>query len=283
MLGSASPALLRQSAESLAGRIAYHELEGLSIREAGSGKLSRLWLRGGFPRSYLAKNDEESFEWRRWFIRTYLERDLRMSGTNIGSETMRRFWTMLTHYHAQVLNSSDIARSFGISDKTVRSYLDTLASTFMVKILQPWHENIGKRLVKAPKIFFSDTGLLHFFMGIRNMQELLDHPRSGASWEGFAMGEIISCLDAREDEIFFWRTHNGAELDLLIVRGKTRLGFEIKRSQSPGLTPSMRFALSDLKLSELFVIHSGREKYSLGDNVEAIPLPELEDSLKNYI
>lgn len=275
VLGSASPALLQQSSESLAGRISYHELGGLGLAEVGPSRLDQLWLRGGFPRSFLARANGQSYEWRRDLVRSYLERDLPLLGSPAASETMRRFWTMLGHVHGQTLNASELARSFGVSDKTVRAYLDFLASTYLVRILPPWHENLGKRLVRAPKVYFRDSGLLHFLLGIRTPADLLAHPRCGASWEGFALEEVLRCTGATADEAHFWATHAGAELDLLIVRGRSRLGFEFKRSTSPGLTPSMRSALMDLKLSRLWVVHAGTERYRLGPSVEAVPLADV--------
>lgn len=274
VLGSASPGLLRQCSESLAGRIAYHELGGLSLDEVSRGQVDRLWLRGGFPRAFLAPNEADSIEWRRWLSRSYLERDLQILGSPAAPETLRRFWTMLAHVHGQVWNASDLARSFGVSDKTVRSYLDFLVSTYLVRIIPPWHENLGKRQVKSPKVYFRDSGLLHFLSGIGTLRDLLDHPRCGASWEGFAIEQILRCLRA-SDEGFFWATHTGAELDLLIVRGRKRIGFEIKRSPSPGVTPSMHIVLKDLRLSRLYVIHSGSRRYLLGARMEAVPLKDL--------
>ena len=280
VLGSASPALFKRSTESLAGRIAYHELGGLGLSEAGRGRLETLWVRGGFPRSFLARSDADSVEWRRGLIRSYLERDLPQLGAPAAPETMRRFWTMLAHEHGQIWNASVLARSFGVSDKTVRVYLELLASTFMIRILSPWHENLGKRQVKAPKVYFRDTGLLHGLSGIGTLEELLDHPRCGASWEGLAIEEASRSLGAREEECHFWRTHTGAELDLLVVRGKTRVGFEFKRAASPGLTPSMRIALEDLRLSRLFVVHAGQERYPLANRVDAVPLSRLAGVLQ---
>jgi predicted AAA+ superfamily ATPase len=275
VLGSASPALLHQSSESLAGRIAYHELGGLGLAEVGRSRLERLWVRGGFPRAFLARGDAASVDWRRGLVRSYLERDLPLLGSPAASETMRRFWAMVAHVHGQTLNASELARSFGVSDKTVRGYLDFLASTYMMRVLPPWHENLGKRLVKSPKIYFRDSGLLHHMLGIRTRKDLLVHPRCGASWEGFALEEVLRCTGAAKDEAYFWATHTGAELDLLLVRGRRRTGFEFKRSTSPGLTPSMRSALSDLKLSRLYVVHAGTERYPLGKNAEAVPLADL--------
>jgi uncharacterized protein len=279
VLGSASPTLLHQSSESLAGRIAYHELGGLGLAEVGPSRLDRLWVRGGFPRAFLARGEAASIEWRRGLVRSYLERDLPLLGSPAASETMRRFWAMLAHVHGQTLNASDLARSFGISDKTVRGYLDFLSSTYMVRVLPPWHENLGKRLVKSPKIYFRDSGLLHHMLGVRTLKDLLAHPRCGASWEGFALEEVLRCTRASANEVYFWATHTGAELDLLLVRGRRRLGFEFKRSTSPGFTPSMRSALSDLKLSRLYVVHAGAERYPLGRHVEAVPLADIAGAL----
>lgn len=275
ILGSASPELLHQSSESLAGRIGYHKLGGLGVEEVGGGRLDRLWLRGGFPRSFLARSESESIDWRRGLMGSYLERDLPLLGAPAAPETMRRFWAMLAHVHGGIWNASELARSFGVSDKTVRGYLDFLASTYMVRILPPWHENLGKRQVKSPKVYLRDSGMLHLLCGVRTMRDLLDHPRCGASWEGFAVEEIIRRQAAAPEECFFWATHTGAELDLLIVRGRKRLGFEIKRSSSPGLTRSMHVAIEDLRLSHLFVVHSGRGRYALGKRAEAVPLKEL--------
>lgn len=272
VLGSASPNLLRQSTESLAGRISYHELGGFTLAEAGVRNLDRVWLRGGFPRSFLARTEVASLTWRRELVRSYLERDLSILGAPTGAETMRRFWTMLAHLHGQIWNASEIARTFGVSDKTVRGYLDFLSSTYMIRILPPWHENLGKRQVKSPKIYFRDAGLLHLLSGVRSSRDLLDHPRSGASWEGFAIEQVIRILRAEPGEIFFWRTHSGAELDLLFVQGRRRWGFEFKRSPTPGLTSSMRTAISDLGLNRLVVIHPGTRRYSLGNRTEAVPL-----------
>jgi predicted AAA+ superfamily ATPase len=277
VLGSASPALLRQSSESLAGRITYHELDGFSVGEVGASSLGRLWLRGGFPRSFLARSDGQSVAWRRGLVQSYLERDLPLLGSPAGPDTLRRFWTMLAHVHGQVWNSSELARSFGVSDKTVRGYLDFLASTFMVRVLRPWHENLGKRQVKSPKVYFRDSGLLHLLAGVRTTRDLEVHPRVGASWEGFALETVVRQLRATPEECYFWATHTGAELDLLVVRGRRRLGFEFKRSPSPGLTPSIRNALRDLGLYRLVVVHAGDERYALGSKVEAVPLARLEE------
>ena len=279
VLGSATPALLRQSSESLAGRIAFHELDGFSLAEAGVDRLDRLWLRGGFPRSFLARSARESFEWRVDFVRTFLERDLPQLGVSIPAATMRRFWAMLAHYHGQVWNASEFGRAFGVSDMTVRRYLDVLAGTFVARILPPWHEHLAKRQVKSPKVYLTDSGLLHTLLDVRDDQQLERHPKVGASWEGFAVAAIVDQLRARWNECYFWATHAGAELDLLVVRGRTRLGFEIKRTTAPEVTPSMRIALQDLKLARLDVVHAGDETFPLAPKIRAVALSRLRRDL----
>jgi uncharacterized protein len=279
VLGSASPDLLRQSSESLAGRIAYHELGGLSLEEVGSEHLDVLWLRGGFPLSYLATTEPASNRWREQFIRTFLERDLSAMGIQLPATTMRRFWTMLAHYHGELWNSSELARAFGVADKTVRGYLDTLVSTFMAKRLEPWYENLAKRQVKSPKIYLADSGLLHTLLGLESRQDLLGHPKVGASWEGFAIGEVTARLGARPEECSFWKLHSGAELDLLVRRGNLRRGFELKLTSSPRVTPSMRSALDVLQLDELVVIHAGSESYPLAPRIRAVALARIQDDL----
>lgn len=280
VLGSAAPELLRQSSESLAGRIHYHELTPLRLDETGPAAAGRLWLRGGFPRAYLARSDADSAAWRRDFIRTYLEREVPQLGARVPAETLRRFWSMLAHYHGQVWNSSEFARSFGMSDVTVRGYLDLLSSLFLVRQLPPWHENLGKRLVKSPKVYVTDSGLLHALLGLDTLASLLRHPKLGASWEGFALGEVEARLGVRRGESHFYATHGGAELDLVVVRGQRRLGFEFKRSVEPELTKSMRIALADLKLERLDVIHAGEQTYPMADRVRAVALSRLLQDLK---
>jgi len=279
VLGSASPHLLRQSSESLAGRIAYHELGGLSLDEAGTEHLDALWLRGGFPLSYLAASEETSGRWREQFIRTYLERDLSELGIQLPATTMRRFWTMLAHYHGELWNGSELARAFGVSQKTVRGYLDTLCSTFMAKRLEPWHENVAKRQVKSPKVYLADSGILHTLLGLESREDLLGHPKVGASWEGFGIGEVVAFLGARPEDCFFWKLHSGAELDLLIRRGNLRRGFELKLTSSPRVTSSMRSALDELDLEELVVIHAGGESYPLAPRIRAVALSRLMEDV----
>jgi hypothetical protein len=277
VLGSASPSLLRQSSETLAGRIAFVNLPGLSLDEVGAAKLSTLWLRGGFPRSLVAKTNAASAEWRRAFVQTFLERDLPQFGLHLPAPTMRRFWTMVAHVHGSVWNSSEFARSFGTADTTVRSYLDALTAAFVVRQLQPWHANLKKRQVKSPKVFVVDSGLLHTLLDLDDLHALEGHPKLGASWEGFAINQIVGHLGVREDQCFFWATHAGAELDLLVVAGNRRWGFEIKRTDAPRVTPSMRSALTDLQLDELTVIHAGRDTFPLGKQIRAVPLSRLAD------
>jgi uncharacterized protein len=280
VLGSASPDLLRQSAETLAGRIFYHELGGFSVEEVGVDNHLQRWLRGGFPRSYLARTHAESEEWRQGFVRTFLERDLPQLGITIRSTTLRRFWTMLANYHGQIWNASEFARSFGVADTTVRNYLDLMTSALVIRQISPWYENISKRQVKAPKIYIADSGVLHTLLGLRTLKDLEGHPKVGASWEGFVLEQVIRHLAARVDECFFWATHGGAELDLLVVREQRRMGFEIKRTTSPQITPSMRYALSDLHLRSLDVIHAGETTFPMDKKIRAVAFRRLLQDIK---
>lgn len=275
VLGSASPNLLRQSSESLAGRISYHELSGFTLAEVGRDQLERLWRRGQFPRSFLARSEASSLEWRAEFTRTFLERDLPQLGITLPAPTLQRFWAMLAHYHAQTWSSAELARAFGVADTTVKRWLDVLSGTFMVRQLPAWFENIGKRQVKAPKIYLHDSGVLHHLLGIRTQQDLEAHPKVGASWEGFVIAEIVSELRAAPRECFFWATHQGAELDLLVVRGRRRLGFEIKHTSAPSVTKSMRIALDELKLERLDVVYRGAETFPLAENIRAVGVSRL--------
>jgi hypothetical protein len=270
VLGSASPDIVRNASESLAGRVEFIELAGFDLSETGAASLEALWLRGGFPRSFLARSDEDSLAWREGFIRTFLERDIPQLGIAIPAAAMRRFWTMLAHYHGQTWNASELARSMALSDKTVRSYLDILTGTFMVRQLQPWFENIGKRQVKAPKIYLRDSGLLHALLALQDRGSLFSHPRVGASWEGFAVEQVLRSLPIAE--AFFWATHTGAELDLLFVHQGKRYGAEVKFSEAPSVTKSMRIALQDLRLEHLWIIYPGAEAYPLEEKVTAWPL-----------
>lgn len=282
VLGSASPALLRQGTETLAGRLAVHALGGFSLDEVGVGNHAKLWLRGGFPRSFLAPSDMRSHDWREDFIGTFLERDLPQLGIRVGAVTLRRFWTMLAHYHGQVWNASALARNFGVNHTTIRRYLEILTSAFVVRQLQPWHENLRKRQVKAPKVYLADPGLLHALLGLIGRKEVEAHPILGASWEGFAIAQVTGLLAVRPHECFFWATHTGAELDLLVVRGRRRWGFEIKRTAAPTVTRSMRTALADLNLERLFVIHAGRHSFDMAEKIRAIALPHMLGELKPW-
>lgn len=279
VLGSASPRLVSQSSESLAGRIAYYDLPGLTMEETGIETMDSLWLRGGFPRSFLARSDRSSLKWRREFIKTFLERDIPQLGINIPAVTLRRFWTMLAHYHGQMLNLSELGRAFGLADTTIRRYIELMESTFVIHLLHPWHANIKKRQVKAPKVYITDSGLLHALLDVMDRDHLMSHPKAGASWEGFALQQVVVATGAEKDRCFFWRTHTGAELDLLIHSRGKRYGFEIKLSDSPGITPSMKSALRDLELEHLYVIHAGEHEFPLGERISAIPMKKVTTGL----
>jgi predicted AAA+ superfamily ATPase len=280
VLGSASPELLRQSSETLAGRIAFHELGGFGLDEVGVDSLNTLWLRGGFPRSFLASSDAQSERWRRDFIRTFLERDLARLGIRIPAETLGRFWEMLAHYHGQTWNASELARAFGVADRTINRYLGILEATYVVRRIRPWFQNIGKRQVKAPKVYLADTGLLHALLGLGTLRDLIGHPKVGASWEGLAVDVVVRRLRAWSNEIYFWGLHTGAELDLLVVRGGRKIGFEIKRTSTPRVTPSMRSALRVLELEQLYVIHAGDASFPMGEKIRAVPLARVLEDLK---
>lgn len=270
LLGSASPILLRQSGETLAGRMEVIEMGGFAPEEVGMDACDALWLRGGFPRAFLAKSLVDSRIWRKQFMLALAERDLPQLGVGIPPAAMMRFIAMLAHYHGQIWNAADPARSLGISESTVRRYLDLLTGTYLIRQLAPWHENIGKRQVKSPKIYWRDSGLLHQMLGISDQTSLLAHPRCGASWEGFVLEALIRSL--APDEAYFWATHTGAELDALFIRQEHRLGIEIKRADAPRITPSMRHALQDLKLDALWVIYPGTQPYVLDERVQVMPL-----------
>ena len=273
ILGSASPELLRQASESLAGRLETITLGGFSLPELGAKALGRHWRRGGFPPAYLARSEAASLVWRRQFVQTYLERDLPQLGITIPAATLLRFWTMLAHYHGGVWNAAEAARSLGVSEPTARRYLDLLTGLFLVRQLQPWHENLKKRQVKAPKVYVRDSGLLHALLGLGTEREILSHPKAGASWEGYAMEEVLRAV--RPEAAHFWATHTGAELDLLLVVRGRRIGVEVKFQDAPRLTPSMRIALADLGLAHLVVIYPGDTRYPISDRVTAVPLAEL--------
>ena len=276
ILGSASPHLLRASSESLAGRVETIPINGFSLAELGTQSLSRHWLRGGFPLSFLAGSETDSLAWRKNFIQTFLERDLHQWGIRIPATTLLRFWTMLAHYHGQIWNNAEPARSLGVSEPTVRSYLDILENVFMLRVLQPWHANLSKRQVKAPKIYFRDTGLLHYLLGIRSELDLQNHPISGASWEGYAVEEVLKAT--LPDQAYFWATHSGAELDLLLIKDGQRIGVECKRVDAPRLTASMRSSLQDLELDRLFVVYPGTLAYPITEKITALPITHLAAS-----
>lgn len=275
VLGSASPSLLRQSSESLAGRLEVIPLQGFSLAEVGMGRQQRHWLRGGFPRSFLARTEEDSRTWRRQFVHTYLERDLPQLGITIPATTLLRFWTMVAHSHGGIWNAADPARSLGIAESTVRRYLDLLTDLYLVRQLQPWHANLAKRQVKAPKVYVRDSGLLHALLGVPDQRGLLGHPRAGASFEGYVIEQALDAL--QPDEAWFWATHAGAELDLLVARGGRRLGIEVKMADAPALTRSMHTALQDLELDRLLVLYPGPRAYPLSDRVEVLPIASLVD------
>lgn len=272
LLGSAAPELVRGASESLAGRIQFVQVPGLSLEETGSTQQDALWFRGGFPRSFLAASDAASRRWLDGFVKTFLERDIPQLGINIPAQTLRRFWNTTAHYHGQILNASELARTMDITPRTARHYLDILCGAFMVRLLPAWSTNLKKRQVKAPKLYLRDSGLLHALLELNSLHELRAHPRYGASWEGFALEQILSQFGERN--AFFWATQRGAELDLLLHRSGKRWGFEFKCSDAPRSTRSMHIALEDLQLERLFVIYPGALRYALHEKIEAVPLKE---------
>ncbi|MGH8285125.1 MAG: ATP-binding protein [Steroidobacteraceae bacterium] len=280
ILGSASPELLQQSSESLAGRVAFVEMTGFVLDEMPPRDLGRLWLRGGFPRSFLARSERISFAWREDFIRTFLERDLVQLGVRVPALTMRRFWTMVAHYSAGIWNASEIGRSLGEAHTTVRRHLDALSAALVVRVLEPWFENIGKRQVKAPKVYVRDTGVLHALLGITDRRGLEGHPKLGASWEGFVIEQLLARLE--QPQAYYWRTQAGAELDLLLFVRSRRVGIEIKRADAPTITPSMVSALADLSLDRLFVVHPGVTRYALSERIEVLSLEDGIAALRAY-
>lgn len=273
VLGSASPHLVKGVSESLAGRIGFVDLGGLSLREVGAEAHERLWVRGGFPRSFLADDDAASLAWRLDFVRTFLERDIPQLGITVPAETLRRFWTMIAHYHGQVWNAAEFARSLGTAEATARRYLDILAGAYMVRILAPWYENLGKRQVRSPKVYLRDSGLLHALLQLESLAELQSHPKLGASWEGFAIEQIVDMLGTRD--AYFWATHAGAELDLLVLDKARRYGFEIKYADAPRTSRSMRVAIEDLRLDHLWVVYPGAQAYRLDEKITVLPIGDL--------
>ncbi|MBX7234681.1 MAG: ATP-binding protein [Caldilineales bacterium] len=280
ILGSASPAIVKGVSETLAGRVEFIELSGFDLAEVGDENWQSLWVRGGFPRAFLTASDEDSLAWREGFIRTFLERDLPQLGITIPAAAMRRFWTMLAHYHGQTWNASELGRAMSLSDKTVRSYLDILTGAYMVRQLQPWYENIGKRQVKAPKVYLRDAGLLHSLLSIADFHSLLAHPRLGASWEGFVIEQVLRIV--KPSQAYFWSTHTGAEVDLFFLHAGGRFGIEIKFNEAPSLTQSMHTSISDLKLDHLWVVYPGQQTYPVHPRITMLPLKALS-SLRNSL
>jgi len=275
ILGSASRNLIRQSSESLAGRIAHYYLSGFRLQDIGPENMKTLWMRGGLPRSFLTASDEESGLWRNQYITTFLERDIPQLGITIPARTLRRFWLMLSHYHGQILNYAELGRSFGVSDMTVRKYGDILEGTFMIRILQPWYANIGKRIVKRPKLYLRDSGLFHSLLSVENLDQLHSSPKLGASWEGFALDCVCRTLGKEDSDIYFWHTHGGAELDLFWQWGGRNWGVEFKYEDAPKLTRSMQTAIEDLQLAGLWIVYPGKASYALAKNIQVIPLTEV--------
>jgi predicted AAA+ superfamily ATPase len=273
LMGSASPDLMKKCSETLAGRVHFVDMGGFTLGETGMERQSGLWLRGGFPNSFLAVNEPFSFKWREDFIQTFLQRDIPMLGIQVPPVTLHRFWTMLAHYHGGIWNGSEIGASLGVAHHAARRYLDTMSGAFMVRQLQPWFENLGKRVVKSPKVYVRDSGLLHALLGIPNLVALQGHPKLGASWEGFVIEQILSW--AGERNAYFWATHSRAELDLLVMAKGKRWGFEIKYQDAPTITKSMRIAMQDLKLERLWVVYPGKTGYPMDDKIECVSLAEL--------
>ena len=274
VLGSASPELVRGVSESLAGRVGFVDLGGFDVSEVGDTRLRDLWLRGGMPRSFLARSEPLSAGWRRDFIRTFLERDVPQLGIRIPADSLRRFWMMLAHFHGQVWNGADVARSLGVGEHTVRRYLDVMSGTYLVRQLQPWFENVSKRQYKSPKVYVRDSGLLHALLGIETREDLLGHPRLGASWEGFAIEQVLAA--AGEENAYFWGTHAGAELDLLLFRKGRRIGVEVKYADAPSMTRSLHVALQDLDLARALIVYPGSERYRVHAKVEVVPVAEAQ-------
>jgi predicted AAA+ superfamily ATPase len=277
VLGSASPDLVKQSSESLAGRIEFVDMGGFDMWETGLEHWRRLWIRGGFPNSFLAETEPDSVAWREQFIRTFLERDVPQMGITIPAQSLRSFWTMLAHYHGQLWNGAEIGRSLGVAHTTARRHLDVMCGAFIMRQLTPWFENVGKRVVKSPKVYVRDSGLLHALLRLPDENALAGHPKLGASWEGFALEQVLRLTDERD--AYFWATHGGAELDLMVLQRGRRYGFEFKYGDAPSMTKSMHVALRDLKLERLFVVHPGTDGYEMSDTSEAVPITQLGECL----
>lgn len=279
VLGSAAPELLRQSSETLAGRVAHYEVPGISLAEVGSEGLERLWLRGGFPRSLTARSHSASYRWRTEFVRTFVQRDVPQLGISVPASTLDRFWAMLSHCHAQIWNGSELARAFGVSHHSVRRYLEALERTYMVRALRPWHANIKKRQIKSPKVYFRDSGILHRYLSVATFHDLERHPKIGASWEGFVIESVIQALGLEDGECYFWATHAGAEIDLIVQRGSELQGIEVKLSAAPSVTKSMQTALAELGLSRIDVIHAGQHSFPMARQIHAVPATRIHEDL----
>jgi predicted AAA+ superfamily ATPase len=275
ILGSASPFLVKNASESLAGRIAFVDMSGFDLDEAGAVNLKKLWLRGGFPRSFLSRDDQSSYRWRQNFIRSFLERDIPQLGITIPSQSLRRFWTMLAHYHGQVWNGSAFARSLGVTEPTAKRYLDILTAAYVVNQLQPWYENLLKRQVKSPKVYIKDTGLLHALLSLEG-NTIMQHPKLGFSWEGFIIEQLMALI---QHPCYVWATHAGAELDLLTFKDGKRIGFEIKYTDAPEISKSMRIAIDDLSLAKLIVVYPGEKNYFLSENIQVVSAYDLTQHL----
>ena len=283
VLGSAAPELVKGIPESLAGRVIYREMGGFLLHEVGEEKQDALWIKGGYPLSFLAEDEQLSYEWRSNFIQTFLERDIPQLGIRIPAYALRRFWIMLAHYHGQVWNAADLARSMGTKEDTARKYLDILTGAFLVRQLHPWFENVGKRLVKSPKVYIRDSGILHVLLGLKDRNLILSHPKLGFSWEGFALEQIIGMIGTKRD-VFFYKTHGGAELDCLIIKDGNRYGLECKYVDSPSSTKAMHVVSEDLRLKRLWVVYPGERTYSLSEKIDVIPLSQLQHILeKNHL
>jgi len=278
VLGSASPHLVKAASESLAGRMAFVDLTGFDVEEVGPDNFRTLWLRGGFPRSFLAADDGASYRWRSDFVRTFLERDVPQLGIRIPSATLRRFWTMVAHYHGQVWNAAEFARSLGSAEATARRYLDILSGAYVVRQLPPWHEDLRKRQVKSPKVYIRDSGLLHALLPLERADGIFEHPKLGASWEGFAIEQVVACAGSRD--VYFWATHSGAKLDLLVFRNGRRLGFEMKYTDAPRTTRSMRSAIADLGLDALHVVYPGAASYRIDETISALSILDVPAALR---
>ncbi|MFC1782750.1 ATP-binding protein [Planctomycetota bacterium] len=274
LLGSASFQLNKAVSETLAGRVGLIDMGGFDLGEIGYENFQKLWIKGSFPRSYLAPSEKVSYKWRSDFTRTFLERDIPQLGITIPAQTLRRFWIMIAHYHGQIWNAAEFARSLGRGEKAARHYLDILTGSYMVRQLQPWHENIKKRQVKSPKIYIRDSGLLHCLLSLENSKSVFSHPKLGASWEGFCIEQVLSILEI-EEQAWFWATHSGAEVDLMVFRGGKRLGFEFKYTDAPKLSKSIHIAIDNLGLDHLYVIYPGEKDFMMADNVYALPITQL--------